>query len=291
MILRKALLPVLILLAAAFMGQAASKKSSKTAPPPTKVQAQDVIEHLELTIAWYRGVAAAEQLTGVPTDLVVRDTTLQRSLQALQLAFDFGRAEAAFLAAEKRAAAASAGQVDTGVAEAGASGHNLVQAASKAAERVKDVQSQIDALNASSAKAAAKDRPVLQARERELQSELVLAQQIQTTIQGMLNVVGDGSYGAGNAAGLLGQIATLERSVPEARHQPTNLSTNAKELLNAQPLIAKPAVSPVSAGTANAAFFHAESLGLIALVTDLITLPTRSRRAGSVAPGHRCAGT
>ena len=76
------------------------KKNAKPEPPPlTKVQPEDVLAHLEQSIAWYRQVRAAEQLSGVPSDLVVRDVTMNRALQSLQLAFDFARAEAAFLAA------------------------------------------------------------------------------------------------------------------------------------------------------------------------------------------------
>ena len=52
----------------------AQKKGVKTDPPPlTKVQPEDVIAHLEQSIGWYRQVGSAEQLSGVPTDLVDLD--------------------------------------------------------------------------------------------------------------------------------------------------------------------------------------------------------------------------
>ena len=231
------------------------KKNAKPEPPPlTKVQPEDVLAHLEQSIAWYRQVRAAEQLSGVPSDLVVRDVTMNRALQSLQLAFDFARAEAAFLAAEKRAANPAQAVDD------GNSGRSLTRAATNAAARVADVQLRLDAINAKLG-AKPKNRDILQAEQDEMEAQLVLAKQVDSTIRGMLNIVGDGSYGSTNAAGLLGQIATLERSVPEARHLTKNdVPPPSKPAVIANSLLA----------------LHPDSEGLVTLTTEYFTLDRAS---------------
>ncbi len=58
---------------------------------------QDVLHHLEQTIAWYRQVSAAEQTPAVAGDVLLRDSTVETAIEALELAFDYGHAEAALL--------------------------------------------------------------------------------------------------------------------------------------------------------------------------------------------------
>src|SRR5262245_44724623 len=91
--------------------------------PPSAIRPDDVVNHLERTIAWYRKLQAAEQAS---TDVLVRQSIHQTSLQALQLAFDFAHSEAGLLAA-----AAQAPQ-NGGAPASG----NLQQASSRAVERV-----------------------------------------------------------------------------------------------------------------------------------------------------------
>lgn len=244
---------LLLLLSASLTG--APKKVNRTDPPPATVRPDDVIAHLEESIAWYRAVQAAEQLTGVPTDLVVREATLQRSLLSLQLAFDFARAEAAFLAAEKQAE-------NPDFARDSNEGHTLAAAGARVSQSISKLQDELNALAANVAKASGTNRSLLEARQRELEAELTLSKQAQSTIQGMLSVTGDAGSGKGAANGLSRQIDTLERSIPEARHVPKN----------ATPPTSKPNQAPAVAMD----IFHPQDAGFILLVTEVTAL-TRAR--------------
>ncbi len=270
-----------LLLCASLTG--APKKTARTDPPPAKVRPEDVIAHLEESIAWYRGVVAAEQLTGIPSDLVVRDATLQRSLQALQLAFDFARAEAAFLAAEKQAA-------NPDLAPDASSGRTLATAAQRTDQSVTQLEDQLKAIAVDLTKSTAKNHALLAARQKELQAELALAKQAQTTIRGMLAVTGD-TTGQNAATGLLGEIETLERSVPEARHNSEQLAHNglaarveacgsldAIRAANGGLCATKEtaAAKPVATPPGTMELFHPESAGFVLLVTEVTAL-TRAR--------------
>ena len=67
------------------------------APSTPQTSAADVIAHLEQTIAWYRHVTAAQESAIGSSDVLLLDSTHQASTQALQLAFDFAKAEMALI--------------------------------------------------------------------------------------------------------------------------------------------------------------------------------------------------
>jgi len=86
-----------LLIAAAIVGSLSPVPARGASPPATSIQASDVVAHLEQTIGWYRRISTDEPSTGVPGDILFREATQQNSTKALQLAFDFARAEAAIL--------------------------------------------------------------------------------------------------------------------------------------------------------------------------------------------------
>jgi small-conductance mechanosensitive channel len=230
-------------------------------PPPTTVRAEDILSHLEHTIAWYRNIQRATDLPGASGELLVRQNTRQSSLKALQLAFDFARAEANLLALARQPAPESR--------QAGAAnGRNLMDAAQRAADRISNVQTRLNDLNAALAKAPAKAVAALEAQRRELQAELDLAKEVQKTIQGVISFAGGGV--AGSAGGLAGQINDLERSVPEAHHDER---AHATSVASSSPNGAPAASSAPSRESANP--FRADSAGLFSLGTQAIEL-TRS---------------
>src|SRR5580693_6998842 len=82
---------VLLFVASAFISLAG-------AAPADSVRSQDVIAHLNQVISWYRDLNSFEPSVG---DVLLRDNLHQTSLQALQLAFRFARAESGLIAAAK----------------------------------------------------------------------------------------------------------------------------------------------------------------------------------------------
>lgn len=210
--------------------------------PPDAIHSQDVIAHLEQVIAWYRNLNSIEASAG---DVLVRDNLRQTSLEALQLAFRFARAENSLVGAERNAP----NQAPSG---------NLQQAAAKAAGRVSAVQEKIAAVDASLQKAPARQREALSAQRDELNAELALAKEIQATVQSLVNFTG--ALGGGNGA-LAAQISELERSVPEAAAK-------------------NPAVTPLTATSKQPAstVFSDDSAGVLGLGTQLFSIRSSRTR-------------
>ena len=229
------------------------------APPPTTIRAEDVIAHLEQTIAWYRHLVALEQSPAASGDLLLRESTHQTAIEALRLAFRSARAEAALLSSNQAPAQ------NSGAAAAAAGGQSLQQALTRAADRVTGLQSRIAETDASIQKAPARQRAALAGQRKELDAELQLAKEIQTTIQDLVNFSGSVTNPGGGAAGLTAQIGELERSVPEARTGQTPSNTSA------------PASSSAThTAPSNPQMFNPETAGLIGLAGNLIA--TRGNR-------------
>ncbi len=221
------------------------------APAAPTIRAEDVLAHLEQTISLYRDVSALEQSPALANDIVLRDTARRTSVQALQRAFDFARAQATLLSA-RGGAAANAGAQRPGTAG------RMEQVVARAAGRVASIQARLKDLDAAVAKATAQSRQVLLARRKQALAELYLAEQIHKSAQSMVAFVG--TAGAANA-GLANRIDQLERSVPEAMRTEQRAAEGSS------------AAAPVPGG---ARVFRAESAGLMGLAGELFTL-TRTR--------------
>jgi len=212
----------------------------------TTLKSDDITDHLEQTIAWYRHLQTVEQATG---DVIVRQSVRQSSLKALQLSFDFARSAAALVSPETQA------QSPQGPG-------NLQHAAARAAERINNVQARIADLENK------RHRPDFDAQRRQLLAELDLAKEIQNTIQTIVNFSGSLGSTGGAAGGLNSQIDELERSIPEARHD--------KRGSPAQP--APAAASNPANSAAPPQVFQPESRGMIGLITDLFSIHAKRQQ-------------
>ncbi|HLH37878.1 MAG TPA: mechanosensitive ion channel domain-containing protein [Bryobacteraceae bacterium] len=199
---------------------------------PVPIMPQAIIGHLERVIAWYREISTVSPPT---VDVLISDGLREASYKAVQLAFSFGRAEAALLGGDKNT------QKSAGT---------LQQASQKAADRVAAVQARIAQIDADLPKAVGKRRQTLQAQKSEAEAELALAKEIQTTIQNLVNFTG--SIGSDGGA-LANQIRELERSVPEI--QSGKLA---------------PAVAS-NKQTSQANTFSPESAGVLGLASELLS--------------------
>jgi small-conductance mechanosensitive channel len=170
------------------------------------------------TVDWFHHLAAMEQLQIAATDSASRDKLHQESLTAVELALDFGKACAALLNAQSRqlAQAAQSGQTATAAASKGIAGR-LDQAAANIAQSITALQAQLDTLNDQIAHARRQERETLIAQQGQVTAALRLAREVQGSVQDMesfeaSSIAGDN----GNLSPLEGQIADMERSVPEA---------------------------------------------------------------------------
>jgi small-conductance mechanosensitive channel len=204
------------------------------------IRSQDILAHLESVISWYHDLSSVD---ASDVDVLTRANLQQTSLEALQLAFRFARAESALIATEQKS-------------QTPAQSGNLQQAAARAAARVSAVKSQIAAIDAQLPKATRQQREILSAQRSELNAELDLAKEIQGTIQNLISFAGTIGSGGGK---LTAQIDELERSVPEVTGKNSAPANNSRQ----------PA-SPV--------VFSPESAGIVGLVTELFTIhSSRSR--------------
>jgi small-conductance mechanosensitive channel len=220
-------------------------------PAATPVGAADVLAHLERTISWYRKLNAVERFPALANDVLRRETARRMSIHALQLAFDFARAQAALLTVDRPSAEPPVGS------PVGRSGRSLEQVAARATERVARLEARIRELDSAVVKAAVRARPILIARRKQALAELELAEQIQGSAKGLVAFMD--TVGAANN-GLAGRIDQLERSVPDALRRP---SPGAQS-------------SPLRSDAASAPPFHPESAGIFGLATELFTL-TRAK--------------
>ena len=197
--------------------------------PVLPLTSDQVAGHMGETVDWFHHLAAMEQLQIAAADAASRDKLHQEALTAVELAFDFGKACAALLNAQSRQVAqaaqavqaAKAASVPESAAAAGPAttkgiAGRLDQAAANVAQRITALQSQLDTLNEQIAHARGKDRETLVAQQGQVTAAMRLAREVQSSVQDMedfeaSSIAGDN----GNLSPLEGQIADMERSVPE----------------------------------------------------------------------------
>jgi small-conductance mechanosensitive channel len=179
------------------------------------------------TVDWFHHLAAMEQLQIAATDSASRDKLHQESLTAVELAFDFGKACATLLNAQSRqlaqaaqAAAQSGQSAQSATAATPASkgiAGRLDQAAANISQSITTLQAQLDTLNDQIAHARKQERETLVAQQGQVTAALRLAREVQISVQDMENFEASSIAGDnGNLSPLEGQIADMERSVPEA---------------------------------------------------------------------------
>jgi small-conductance mechanosensitive channel len=179
----------------AFLVCAAARPAD--APPPFRPA--EIVAHLARAIAWYRHVIALPPAS----DPIARENTQRAALRSLQLAFDFGRAAAPIVPSERPAAP------DSPPAGSSPAGSTMDRAAARAAERVSNLEAQLQQADAALAKRA---DATLAARRKELAAELNFAKQVRDSLRDVRSFLGSH---AAPGADLLGIVARIERSVPE----------------------------------------------------------------------------
>lgn len=167
---------------------------------PTTLNQASVLHYLNQVIHWYRQIDSTERSAGSPDTLVSQDNVARTSKKVGQLAFDFARAEAKVLG--------------NGIS-GNAANDSLTVAAASAADRVNNLEAQVDSLQQQIAHANARDRERLQPQLDALKAELNLAKDYQSTIKNILNFSASPGAGNGVQTGFLGQVNELNYSIPE----------------------------------------------------------------------------
>jgi len=202
--------------------QAAPKRAtpaplaSKPAPGrASPVTADQVLQHLHLTVAWYRRLSTLSQSPDLADNEIAHDRLQRTSLAAVQYAFDFAAAAA-------RLIDASHAPADTSAIDSSDDAARLQRSATRAAGRVAGIQARLAALDSQMARAPARSQRELAAQRDELQSELNLSLEVQKTILELQRFAANmAAHGVAGTGSLTGQIAEIERTIPEARRGAT----------------------------------------------------------------------
>src|ERR1019366_9195331 len=221
----------------------ASRNASAAASPP---DAQTVISYLSDVIKWYGHLGVEAQLVRDPDETRFFTDDRQVAGEVLQLAFDYARKQAKFIARTNPSAGAAAGSAGSFADAAGLGSitqtyKTLDAAADTIRARIKDLQARL-------AKAPARQRAAIASEIQESQSELDLKQERVNTLKALAQFR-SGSSSPDQSGGLAAQIDELEHSISDS---------------NAKRPPALPAESTFVAST--------EPTGLFGGITELIAL-------------------
>ena len=173
---------------------------------PLQVDAAAVLHHLNQIISWYRHSTTNVQSVGLPSDAIYQDNAKSLGTQAVRLAFDSAKAEAAILSTQQKASAGGDISQDTSQAQ------RLAQMESKTKARLDELQSQIDTLNAQISKTPVSKRENLIAQRDAAAGQMELQKALLDAIQKMAGFVENNGE---MSSGLQGGINQLARSIPE----------------------------------------------------------------------------
>jgi small-conductance mechanosensitive channel len=233
--------------------------SGQDTNPSTSAQhAQDpaqIIQFLTHTISWYRQLAVEQQLATQPSDLTYYQENHRIADQAVQLAFDYARAQAQLRA--KKPSQPTSQPSNTNQYQ------RLAQAGQKAEQELQDTQAELQSTRARLAGAPAAKRRSLEAQVAELESEIGLMQARRDAIQSMVEFIST-SNTAGGGVGLRSQIEELARSVPASLSHPSG--TTASET-----------TTEPSSATNTAVAKKPEPSGIWGLSADLLSLSEKMR--------------
>jgi small-conductance mechanosensitive channel len=165
-----------------------------------------ILGHLNAVITWYRDADNKVQAVGLPSDALYEESTRQLAAEAVRLAFQAARAEAAVITGNEKGGSAAANSTP-------AQHQDFSQMAARIAAEMDDSQTRLDAVNKQLAGAPRSKRAELLAQRDKLQGKLSLDKTVQDAVQKMAAF----AEGAPDTVteGLAGSINQLARSVPE----------------------------------------------------------------------------
>jgi small-conductance mechanosensitive channel len=202
---------------------------------PAELGRDAVLNHLNAVITWYRDATTKVQAAGLPSDAIYQDNAQGIGEEAVRLAFQSARAEAALISENKNHGGSSAAPSDqTGQPQ------NLSQTAARVAAETEDTQTKLDAVNKQLATATRSKKQDLLTQRDALQGQLTLDKAMEDSIQKMETFVETATESGGK--GLEGSINELAKSVPEILGvQPVQLEKNQPEKKTTTPV--KPTTS------------------------------------------------
>src|SRR3984893_5443402 len=183
-----------------------SSQISPNSLPPIQLDGAAVLYHLTQLISWYRHSTTGIQSVGLPSDAIYQDNAKSLGSQAVRLAFQSAKAEAALIAAQEKTGGSNQPSAATTQQQ------NLVQLQAKTSAQIDQLQSQIESLNSQIQKTPSRRRDTLISQRDALQGQLELQKALLDVVQKMAAFVETNGEISG---GLEGDINQLARSIPE----------------------------------------------------------------------------
>jgi small-conductance mechanosensitive channel len=233
----------------------------------------DVLKHVQRTVNWYRDLASVEQisLAGIDSS-VARSELQQQSLEAVHLAFDFGKAAEDMLGRESQpqgaGAAAAAGKTAAPTMTA-----QLERAAGDLASREAALRAEMAVVDTELRRAkGANARTTLEAQRAGVAAALQLVQQIESNVDQLRRFQESAIAGQGKPPkGLRAQLAALEKSIPELA---TGEGPEGGAAATGSPVTpsASHTAAPAPASKPPATNFQLQSAGIVTLIGQWGTL-------------------
>ena len=188
-----------------------------------------ILGHLNAVISWYREAIGNLKPGEMPSDAIFQQNVRGLAAQAVQLAFEAGRAEAALLS-ESSAAGTTSGS-------GGAPAQNYGQMQERISQRITDNQGKLETLKKQIASQSGAKKKDSIARRDALSGQIELDKAMLDAIQKMSAFV---ELSAVNKQGLEGSINELANSIPEVLVKPgTAAAKTQKPAQTASPTTAK----------------------------------------------------
>jgi small-conductance mechanosensitive channel len=173
----------------------------KVSPATDQPDRNAVLGHLNSIISWYRDAVSNVQPGELPSDAIVQQNVRTLAAQAVQLAFQWARAEAALI-----------GEPAGTRANNGTPAPDFSQAQAQISASIADDQSKLEDLNKQIASASGAKRKAFMAQRDALNGQIQLDRARLETMQKMSQFV---ELNTSSSQGLEGSIKELADSVPE----------------------------------------------------------------------------
>lgn len=268
--LRRCALFFLLLLAIA---SPAATHTARAANSPDGISEQALLNHLEQITAWQRSVLALETTPNNALEKLLKDSLQRNAGRVLQYGFEFGRAQAAIMAGQKK-------EMVT-VENPATSSNQIANSISDITLRIESIQKEQADLSARINRTPRRNQAPLLIQREQLASELKIAQARQDLLKSLVNLYGTDE--TKDADDILAKIDNLSMTIPGAAPKKKSTKTDSAKTDSGTAAAVQATtgiVLPGSNSTATAdapAEAAAPSRTLVGTITDIFSVYRKKR--------------
>jgi small-conductance mechanosensitive channel len=211
---------------------AASPAAANAAATPTPPDAHMVTSYLGDVINWYGHLGVEAQLVRDPDETLYFADDRQTAGEILKLAFEYARAQAAFIAKVSPNSPAASGS--TGAPPAAIESSDIGHTTAKLDAAANKLRARISNLQAQLAKASARQRDAIALQIQDAQSQLDLNQARGDALKALAQFE-SGSSSSDQSGGLAAQIDELEHSIADSSKKTVTLPADTALVASSEP--------------------------------------------------------